>query len=775
MSGSVATVGLRWDGANATGDFSQAGNYTPGVGDLVILLTTDNLDSDSTRPIASATHLRKIISVDGSIITIDRQVGQTGEYALILMDYDDVISRIPGSTSNIDRPWAVENFHIVGPGKVTSNTGTPFETSCCLRSTIQNIESSGWSAIYGNTVRECVFSNMWGTYNRTVVELALGHENIIMENFMYRYVDGGTDIPGFTDLGLIQAGERGEGTIYQNMVLTGDWDGSHVTNFSSKDVLVDNVKINVAATARLLNFGSSAGSARNGHMTFRNLDIGSSSELTGRLLENSSAVENLRIENVILRGTTQTDRPLAIVAGTKGSIDGLQFTDALGKPYLASSNVSVANLISDGDLEGGSLISAVRQTTKIIIQTEGLNIVARSMGEIVHTDVVGELPAVLASVVANDLTSGRTWKETIRIVGDYEIDTPILPASYTRIELDGSIKVADGTAYADAYLIYMTAITNAEIVGGYWDSNGSNHSGDDGGDPAWKQFGVMVSDGCEDITFQDMHVDNAGRDGFLFNGLVTQPTRIRCINCLATNAADDGFNPLACNHIEFIGCVARDNVFDGFHMSVGSSDITIIGGISEDNSDYAMTVYTDRISIFGMQLNGPVLIPGASGDVLMQGNRIDVSDGGQGIRATAGTNDARIVIDGNYVSNMSLGTVSAMHISRDRTRIINNTIYSTGTDQGEYGIKLDAADGCDISGNFIDAALRLDGITLVTCVDTVLRDNHVINTTRNSLNIYNAGTTGTRLSGNRFDATGTGTDIVDSGTGTLQSTYAAYV
>ena len=359
-----------------------------------------------------------------------------------------------------------------------------------------------------------------------------------------------------------------------------------------------------------------------------------------------------------------------------------------------------------------------RQTVQAIVQIEGDQIVARNRTGVIQTGALTTLTTVVEAVMTDDLTSGRTWQETIRIVGNYELDDRITMQSNVRLELDGQIKVADGVAFATAHLIYAAGIDNCSVSGGTWDSNGVNHDGDDGSAEAFHQFAISLN-GCDDWLFENVTVLNAGRDAFVFyNG----STRIRCISCTSDGSEDDGFNPLDASDVQFISCVAKNSVNDGFHISTDSTDIVVIGGLTTGNGQYGLECISDRLKVIGLTCNGVVHVNGNAGDILIRDCIIDAAGFDESAIIIGGDDtDKRVSIIGCSVKGIDAGNRGIYNSGR-RDCIFRDNIV-TGT-TGSYGIFLNACDNNLLEGNLVDGTFTTSNIRVYsTCENTILRNN----------------------------------------------------
>lgn len=99
------------------------------------------------------------------------------------------------------------------------------------------------------------------------------------------------------------------------------------------------------------------------------------------------------------------------------------------------------------------------------------------------TDGTADDVQINAAIAA--LTSGRTWREKVILIGDFEIDDSINLLDYTELEIYGRIKAADNCNVSAAMGMIQnsgrpTSGINTEIVvrGGHIDGNASNNTTD---------------------------------------------------------------------------------------------------------------------------------------------------------------------------------------------------------------------------------------------------------------------------------------------------------
>jgi len=93
----------------------------------------------------------------------------------------------------------------------------------------------------------------------------------------------------------------------------------------------------------------------------------------------------------------------------------------------------------------------------------------------------GKDAATVIQKALGGLTTGRTWKETVKLKGQFTIDTPIKIPSYTTLDLEGAyLKLADLFAYNEGLLRnedFSAGNSYIDIIGGVIDGNKDNQTG----------------------------------------------------------------------------------------------------------------------------------------------------------------------------------------------------------------------------------------------------------------------------------------------------------
>ena len=204
-----------------------------------------------------------------------------------------------------------------------------------------------------------------------------------------------------------------------------------------------------------------------------------------------------------------------------------------------------------------------------------------------------------ASLVINaalgNLTSGRTWQETILIKGDISLTAPILiTTSYVDLQIDGTLTLAGGV---DDYAIKTSgSLTDVTIEGGILQCNSVGQSA--GG-------GIFFSSGVGRLTIRDtkiwypyangIYIDGGGsRDAWVENvqvyyassvGIVCSGGRHVFISgCSVYNATVEGFRIYNPNDYRAIYKLTSNEVYGG---------CTLAGYKFDCESTYAVVIATD--------------------------------------------------------------------------------------------------------------------------------------------------------------------------------------
>lgn len=134
----------------------------------------------------------------------------------------------------------------------------------------------------------------------------------------------------------------------------------------------------------------------------------------------------------------------------------------------------------------------------------GMNWMTDSEG---HITFWGTDPTQVIDFAMGNLTSGRTWKQTIIIQGDFTVSSTILVPSYTKIILNGRIRLAnaaDVSIMSNANLV-TTGATSIELEGGDYDGNNANQVG--------TSVSALYFANCSDLKIHGITAHNSERYG----------------------------------------------------------------------------------------------------------------------------------------------------------------------------------------------------------------------------------------------------------------------
>lgn len=311
---------------------------------------------------------------------------------------------------------------------------------------------------------------------------------------------------------------------------------------------------------------------------------------------------------------------------------------------------------------------------------------------VVTTDAYGDYQCDGASdeteinTALNALTAGRTWIEKVLLRGSFTVDAIITVPSYTILEVQGRIKVANNVNVgvlenADS----VAGNSHITLLGGVYDGNEANQVG------GLNSHAIAFGGACTDLLFAETVVENASYDNYIVHGAGSKD--INFINCTANGGRDDGFNPLTCKGVSFTGCVAKNAVNDGFHLSVGSENVSAQGCISHDNGGYGYAVYSQGANLTGnigyANTNGGVFIEDAADYVNISKNTLSGGNVGIYVEGTVGSTILGVTLDDNKILSPIQWGIHTDY--SPKIKVINNYIDGPTTDYDAIGI----GEGCD--------------------------------------------------------------------------------
>jgi len=277
---------------------------------------------------------------------------------------------------------------------------------------------------------------------------------------------------------------------------------------------------------------------------------------------------------------------------------GNPFTTALYPGQLQAENITGMywyTYKSGSLLNRTDVIANPLQPTKYIIENASGTIIWKDgiNGTVYATGTTPTEATNIINWALGNLTSGRIWKEKIVLKGDYTITSTIKIPSYTILEIQGKIFLADNS---NCKTIENSDIndgnSNIEIIGGIIDGNGDNQSG--------AEIEVIHLQNVTKFIIANVHVMNALHDGYDFD--YCQDGKI--INCIAQNCGKAGFHPGTQNRrMLFVncyttGCGSEAYGGGGYSLVQTSEDIKFVNCISY-NDYYGLRLEGSRIFFQG--------------------------------------------------------------------------------------------------------------------------------------------------------------------------------
>lgn len=439
--------------------------------------------------------------------------------------------------------------------------------------------------------------------------------------------------------------------------------------------------------------------------------------------------------------------------------------------------------IADANVATQAEIRALIQTgSRITVYQDGVNVIAvrASDGTIISTNTD---PGTVINAAMAALTSGRTWKEAVSVIGDFTVDGAVdsieMP-SFTILNLHGKLTIAtnqvSGAAAINATGASAVApVTDIEINGGYINGGYSvDAAGAETGQSSNQPAGIKLLF-VERFKINGVDISNTKAH----NIAVTSSLHASVINCTLKKSGDDSISMLGSTHIN----ITSNDISDNYGSVGGSSGIEIEDGSGlctiSNNIIYSMNPAADysgdggngiqcvidpagsgditKVTIVGnvcdgVELNGIAVqnnrVGGLNSSVVVVGN--SVSDGGaNGLAFTtvgSATFNGNTVIDvlgvginlnkcedssvvGNVVKNT--GEIGISAFAGKNVAVIGNQILNTGTVAAKFSIQMNTTDGCTVIGNNVDddsGATGTRGIKLISALGpNTIADNHLQN------------------------------------------------
>lgn len=428
-------------------------------------------------------------------------------------------------------------------------------------------------------------------------------------------------------------------------------------------------------------------------------------------------------------------------------------------------------------------------------------------GNAVHT---GNNDEVEINWALANLTAGRSEKETVKVIGEFEISNPILVYSYTYLDLtEARITQADNT---DDNMIENQDQTNGneyiDIFGGILDGNKANQASGNGID--WAGVTSSMIHGVNIINVNDRGINlyNANSTycesdlitkniiyacdtGIYFTGGqhvsivdntidVCTAEGIRTSTIYFCNITDNNIKgaltAIGIRLYSTVECVIADNSISVGTVGIrieGSTELIIVGNqinTCTEQGIYALTISNSTITGNGLSDNAPADNPTSTQLYLLSGSGNVIS--GNVFHAKAGHSrdalyDIRVSGDRNVIVGNANDQVQshAILVGGDNCIISNNNV--TGSVAGD-GIHLEGAVACVVTGNRsignAGYGIGLDAVSNYNSVET----NYTSGNTTGCANVANVNCISNIFAINQFDEG----DITDVGTTTRA--YANY-
>ena len=369
-----------------------------------------------------------------------------------------------------------------------------------------------------------------------------------------------------------------------------------------------------------------------------------------------------------------TDYALSSTTSGNVLLDGVYFDYSLDVPVGVSVTESVDGLVrvfvNEADRQGSPYTVSVDSVhpTYYLVQD--------GMGRFIN-DFTSTNWTTTTQNAVDALTSGRTWKETVKFIGNFEsISGYVNVPSYTLLDSTGAyFKYADGVSIRSMFCVLDEEFV--EFQGGTLDCNKAGTT--DGADHA-SQNAIYVATGNH-ITINNVHALNGWKMGFALYGL--------------TNSTIS-FNTLENFGKEFL---------DIDHGLTGEAGNNLVIG----NKLYGNNVAGE----IGVMVDGITGYLAHTNDTISYNQIFNLNIGinVRGINAS----------DNNILYNTIIGGGTGIRVRENsvETRVIGNTLQGVST-----AIAVDTSNDNDISENTIDTTTAI-GISFNKCNNNTVTKNHI--------------------------------------------------
>jgi parallel beta-helix repeat protein len=389
--------------------------------------------------------------------------------------------------------------------------------------------------------------------------------------------------------------------------------------------------------------------------------------------------------------------------------------------------------------------------------------------------------ATVINSAFGNLTSGRTWQETVYLKGNFTMTSPIIIPSYTHFVLDGSIYAGNGL---NSFILINThgnlADANDQFItveGGEWYGNSANqvHLGAVLDMIYWRrctdsivknayfydsaEFAVSFNGGDNRSKIEDCKFQHCGQSAskgaiFMSTGTGDYQEYNEVTNCVINDTSQNGiYWGSESLYGKITGCTITDycRIAYGAGISVRGNG-TIVSDCNVTNLHYASTFgevgigCPDGFNACNVTITGCVITNSSWDGMLLYGKNWNVSnnyiwDSGEYGMYCAGTSNS--IISSNQITNCTLfgiflstnaynNTIADNIIQRCRVGVdawnhVNNITLTNNqiSDSSLYDLDVASAD-CDywvIVGNNFGGGKTSILITAGALENSVIRDN----------------------------------------------------
>jgi len=336
----------------------------------------------------------------------------------------------------------------------------------------------------------------------------------------------------------------------------------------------------------------------------------------------------------------------------------------------------------------------------------------------------------------NSLTGGRTWKETVCIIGAFTVNR-VDDASYTVLDLNQAILALANNV--NDYMFVCEGIHDFEILGGIINGNYTNEI--EGGGI---RIGVAAT--CYNFLVYGTRIYDAYRYGITisavsYDGVVEAVT--------LSGAGDDNIEISDASHdIEVVAVNSYSPRNDlppasssCLEIEDSSYNISVLGGRYVDSPAYGITISGEVTACYGISIVGAVIqqigvglyalqVIGSAGQICQRINMVNLtvfSDTGGGVWIRDYTTDITIMGGTFYVS-------SARALRFTNTTWITVQGAITYDDFGSYNIEVNGCSYMDLSVKITRAYNH--GIYILDSTEIEIHDSIIRNVSKHTNNTY---------------------------------------